>query len=63
MRYRYNFTIHGTIEIEAESTEEAYDLLRDGLSDFAQANLPTEVLRARTRTLDINEVEPELIDD
>lgn len=63
MLYSYNFVIHGTMEVEAESTEEAYDLIRDGLSAFDRANLPTEALRTWTRRLDINEVEPELIED
>lgn len=63
MVYCYNFTMHGTIEIEAESPKEAYDLLRYGLTAFDRANLPPEALRTRTRKLDINEVEPELVEE
>lgn len=44
--------MHGAIEIEAASSEGAYDLLHDGLN-----------MRTRTRKLDINEVEPELVED
>lgn len=32
MLYSYNFTMHGTIAIEAESPEEADDLIRDSLA-------------------------------
>lgn len=64
-KYQFNFTIHGTMDLEAESAEAAYDLIRFGFLELGNptTNLPTEKLQKNASFVTINEVEPEAIEE